>query len=176
MLARVMIVAMALLGLSQHAFAGCTCSRPGGECGRGWSSGQVIFLGKVTANIATEAPVVEDSEETSAEVLFPGAVQNLPMNHEVHFSIAESFRGEGQLGQEIVVHTGVDERGRVHGCVGRGCPGAERARIASGHRGDKTDEEERSRHSHRQVLCRLRSEGSRVERFGDHLRVRAAAA
>src|SRR5260370_40087479 len=111
MLARVMSVAMALLGLGQHAFAGSTCSLPGGECGRGWSSGQVIFLGKATADIATEAPVVEDSEETSAEVLFPGAVENLPMNHEVHFSITESFRGEGQLGQEIVVHTGVDERG-----------------------------------------------------------------
>jgi len=111
MLARVTIVAMTLLGLGQHTFAGCTCSMPGGECGRGWSSGQVIFLGKVTADIATEAQVVEDSKETSAEVLFPGAVENLPMNHEVHFSIAESFRDEGQLGQEIVVHTGVDERG-----------------------------------------------------------------
>ena len=111
MLVRVMIVAVVLSGLGQHAFAGCTCSTPGGDCGRGWSSGQVIFLGKVTADIATEAPVVEDSEETSAEVLFPGTVEKLPMNHAVHFSIAESFRGEGQLGQEIVVHTGVDERG-----------------------------------------------------------------
>jgi hypothetical protein len=88
---------------------------PGGNCERGWSSGQVIFLGKVTADIATEAPVVEDSEEASAEVLFPGAVEKLPMNHAVHFSIAESFRGEGQLGQEIVVQTGVDERGARDG-------------------------------------------------------------
>lgn len=111
MLVRVMIVAVVLLGLGQHAFAGCTCSMPGGDCGRGWSSGQVIFLGKVTADIATKAPVVEDSEQASAEVWFPGAVEKLPMNHAVHFSIAESFRGEGQLGQEIVVHTGVDERG-----------------------------------------------------------------
>ena len=111
MLARVMIVAMVLLGLGRLAFAGCTCSLPGGECGRGWSSGQVIFLGKVTADIATEAPVAEDSEKESTEVMFPGAVEELPMNHVVHFSIAESFRGEGQLGQEIVVHTGVDERG-----------------------------------------------------------------
>jgi len=112
LLARVMIVAMALLGLGQHAFAGgCTCSIPGGECGRGWSSGQVSFPGKATADIATEAPVVEDSEMTSAEVLFPGAAENLPMNHEVHFSIAESFRADGPTGQEIVVHTGVDERG-----------------------------------------------------------------
>ncbi|MGB7730398.1 MAG: hypothetical protein WBL50_20390 [Candidatus Acidiferrum sp.] len=61
--------------------------------------------------MATEAPVVEDSEEESAEVMFPGALKKLPMNHVVHFSIAESFRGEGQPGQEIVVHTGVDERG-----------------------------------------------------------------
>jgi hypothetical protein len=68
MLVRVMIVAVVLLGLGQHAFAGCTCSMPGGDCGRGWSSGQVIFLGKVTADIATGAPVVEDSEEASAEV------------------------------------------------------------------------------------------------------------
>ena len=106
-----MIVALVLLGLGPHAFAGCTCSMPGGDCERGWSSGQVIFLGKVTADIATEAPVVEDLEEANAEVLFPGAVEKLPMNHAVHFSIAESFRGEGQLGQETVVQTGVDERG-----------------------------------------------------------------
>jgi hypothetical protein len=111
MLARVMIGAMVVLGFGRVVFAGCTCSLPGGECGRGWSSGQVIFLGKVTADIATEAPVVEDSEEESAEVMFPGAVKKLPMNHVVRFSIAESFRGEGQPGQEIVVHTGVDERG-----------------------------------------------------------------
>jgi hypothetical protein len=111
MLARVMIVAMVPLGLGQHAFAGCTCSLPGGECGRGWSSGQVIFLGKVTADIATEAPAVEDSEAERAEAMFPAAAEKLHMNHVVHFSIAESFRGGGQLGQEIVVHTGVDERG-----------------------------------------------------------------
>ena len=115
MLVRVMIVAVALLGLVQHAFAGCACSMPGGDCGQGWSSGQVIFLGKVTADIATEAPVVEDSEEASAEVLFPGAIKELPMNHAVHFSIVERFRGEGQPGQEIVVHTGVDERGPQDG-------------------------------------------------------------
>jgi hypothetical protein len=115
MLARVIIGAMVLLGLGQHAFAGCTCSMPGGGCGRGWNSGQVIFLGKVTADIATEAPVVEDSESQSAEVLFPGSIEKPPMNHTVHFSIAESFRGEGQLGQEIVVHTGVDERGSRDG-------------------------------------------------------------
>jgi len=84
---------------------------PAGNCERGWSLGQVIFLGKVTADIATEAPSVKDSEEASGEVLFPDAVEKLPMNHAVHFSIAESFRGEGQLGQEIVVQTGVDERG-----------------------------------------------------------------
>ncbi len=114
MLIRVMTVAVVLLGLGQHVFAGCTCSGPG-ECGRGWSSGQVIFLGKVTADIATEAPVVKDSEKESADVKFPGVVEELPMNHLVHFSIAESFRGEGQLGQEIVVHTGVDERGPQDG-------------------------------------------------------------
>jgi hypothetical protein len=111
MLVRVMIVAVMLLGLGQHAFAGCTCSMPDGNCERGWSSGEVIFLGKVTADIATEAPLVKDSEEASGEVLFPGAVEKRAMNHAVHFSIAESFRGEGQLGQEIVVQTGVDERG-----------------------------------------------------------------
>jgi hypothetical protein len=68
MLVRVMIVAVVLLGLGQHGFAGCTCSMPGGDCGRGWSSGQVIFLGKVTADIATEAPVVKDSEEERADM------------------------------------------------------------------------------------------------------------
>jgi hypothetical protein len=61
MLARVMIGAMVVLGFGQVVFAGCTCSMPGG-CGRGWSSGQVIFLGKVTADMETEAPGVKDSE------------------------------------------------------------------------------------------------------------------
>ena len=37
------------------------------------------------------------------------------MNHEMHFTIAESFRGEGQPGQEIVVHTGVNDRGPQDG-------------------------------------------------------------
>jgi hypothetical protein len=114
-MARVMIVAMVLLGLGQHAVAGCTCGLPGGGCGRGWSSGQVIFLGKVTADIATEAPMAEDIETGRAEALFPGSVEKPSMNHAVHFSVSESFRGEGQLGQEIVVHTGVDERGRNDG-------------------------------------------------------------
>jgi hypothetical protein len=114
-MARVMIVAMALLGFGQHAFAGCTCSLPGGECGRGWSAGQVIFLGKVTADIATEAPMLEESETDRVEALLPGSIEKPLMNHAVHFSISESFRGEGQLGQEIVVHTGVDERGRRDG-------------------------------------------------------------
>lgn len=111
MLARVVIGAMVVLGLGQVVFAGCTCSMPGAGCGRGWSSGQVIFLGKVTANIETEAPVVEDSGAEGSEVFLPGSTKTLPMNHAVHFSIAESFRGEGQPGREIVVHTGVDERG-----------------------------------------------------------------
>ena len=56
MLARVMIGALVVLGFAQDVFAGCTCSMPGGGCGQGWSSGQVIFLGKVTADIATEVP------------------------------------------------------------------------------------------------------------------------
>jgi hypothetical protein len=114
-MARAMIVAIVLLGLGQYAFAGCTCSLPGGGCGRGWSSGQVIFLGKVTADIATEAPMVEDFETERAEALFPGSIEKPSMNHVVHFSISESFRGEGRPGQEIVVHTGVDERGRNDG-------------------------------------------------------------
>ena len=58
MLARVLIGAMVVLGFGTSGFAGCTCSMPGGKCERGWSSGQVIFLGRVTADIATEAPVV----------------------------------------------------------------------------------------------------------------------
>jgi hypothetical protein len=111
MLARVLIGAMAVLGFGTNVFAGCTCSMPGGECERGWSSGQVIFLGKVTADIATEAPVVEDSEAEGSEISLPRSIKERPMNHAVHFLIAESFRGEGQPGQDIVVHTGVDERG-----------------------------------------------------------------
>jgi hypothetical protein len=118
MLVRVMIVAVVLLGLVQHAFAGCTCSMPAGNCERGWSSGQVIFLGKVTADIATAAPLAKDSEEASGQLLFPGAVEKLPMNHAVHFSIAERFRGESQQGQDIVVQTGVDERGPRDGDCG----------------------------------------------------------
>jgi hypothetical protein len=111
MLARVMIGAMVVLGFGQDVFAGCTCSLPGGKCGRGWSSGQVIFLGKVTADIETETPVVEDSQADGSEIFLPGLEKKPSMNHAVHFSIAESFRGESQPGQVIVVHTGVDERG-----------------------------------------------------------------
>jgi len=111
MLARVMIGAMVVLGFGQDVFAGCTCSMPGGGCGRGWSWGQAIFLGKVTADIETEVPVVADSEPDSSEIFLPGSIKKPSMNHAVHFSVAESFRGEGQPGQEIVVHAGVDERG-----------------------------------------------------------------
>jgi hypothetical protein len=110
MLARVMIGALVVLGFGQDVFAGCTCSMPGGGCERGWSSGQVIFLGKVTADIATQAPVVDDSEAEGSEIFLPGSIKNPSMSHAVHFSIAESFRGESQPGQKIVVHTGVDER------------------------------------------------------------------
>jgi len=111
MLARVLIGAMVVLGFGTNVFAGCTCSMPGGDCERGWSSGQVIFLGKVTADIASEAPVVEDSEVEGSEIALPRPVKEPPMNHAVHFLIAESLRGEGQPGQGIVVHTGMDERG-----------------------------------------------------------------
>ena len=111
MLARVLIGAMVVLGFGTSGFAGCTCSMLGGQCERGWSSGQVIFLGKVTADIATEGPVVEDSAAEGSEIFSPRSIKELPMNHTVHFLIAESFRDEGQPGQDIVVHTGVDERG-----------------------------------------------------------------
>jgi hypothetical protein len=111
MLARVLIGAMVVLGFGTRMFAGCTCSMPGGECERAWSSGQVIFLGKVTADIATKAPVVEDSAVEGSEMSLPRSLKEPPMNHAVHFLIAESFRGEGQPGQDIIVHTGVDERG-----------------------------------------------------------------
>jgi hypothetical protein len=111
MLARVLIGAMVALWFGTNVFAGCTCSMPGGECERGWSSGQVIFHGKVTADIATEAQVVEDSAEESSERFSPRSIKEPPMNHAVHFLISESFRGAGQPGQDIVVHTGVDERG-----------------------------------------------------------------
>ena len=114
MLARVMIGMMLTLGFGQGVFGGCTCSSPGGRCGHGWNSGQVIFLGKVTADIATKAPVVQDSETDGSEQ-FPGSIQKPLMNHTVHFLIAENFRGDGQPGQEIVVHTGVDERGARDG-------------------------------------------------------------
>ncbi len=106
-----LIGTMVVLGFGQDVFAGCTCSLPGGKCGRGWSSGQVIFLGKVTADIETEAPVVRDSGAEGSEIFPPGSIKEPPRNHAVHFFIAESFRGEGQPGQDIVVHTGVDERG-----------------------------------------------------------------
>lgn len=117
MLTRVMIGAMVVLGFGQGVFAGCTCSSPGGNCGKGWNSGQVIFLGKVTTDVATEAPDVKDSETDNAEK-FPGAIKKPLMYHTVHFLIAENFRGDSQPGKEIVVHTGVDERGRRDGDCG----------------------------------------------------------
>jgi hypothetical protein len=122
MLVRLMIGAMVVLGFGQQVFAGCTCSTPGGGCGRGWNSGQVIFLGKVTADIQTEAPMADDSavedsgvEDPQMQILLRYVRKKPPMNHMVHFSIAESLRGEGQPGQEIVVRTGVDERGPQDG-------------------------------------------------------------
>jgi hypothetical protein len=127
MLVRLMIAAMVVLGFGQHVFAGCACSRPGGGCGRGWDSGEVIFLGKVTADIQTEAPMADDSAVEDSGVEYSGVdpqiqillqsviIKKPPMNHVVHFSIAESLRGEGQPGQEIVVRTGMDERGPQDG-------------------------------------------------------------
>jgi len=122
MLVRLMIGAMLTLGFGQNVIAGCTCSMPRGGCGRGWNSGQVIFLGKVTRDIQTEALMADDSGEDYSGVKDPQVrtlLQHLrkkpPMNHVVHFSIAESLRGEGQPGQEIVVRTGVDERGPQDG-------------------------------------------------------------
>ncbi|HSZ01625.1 MAG TPA: hypothetical protein VK788_19150 [Terriglobales bacterium] len=122
MLVRLMIGAMLTLGFGQNVIAGCTCSMPRGGCGRGWNSGQVIFLGKVTRDIQTEAPMADDSGEDYSGVKDPQVrtlLQRLrkkpPMNHVVYFSIAESLRGEGQPGQEIVVRTGVDERGPQDG-------------------------------------------------------------
>ena len=114
MLAQVMIGAIVVLGFAQSVLAGCTCQGPG-TCGLSWSSGQVIFLGKVTADFASEAKVVDDPEAEDSDLYVPGSIKRPLMNHEVHFSIAESFRGDGQPGQEIVVHTGVDERGSRDG-------------------------------------------------------------
>ena len=99
MLARVMASTMVVLGLGQGVFAGCTCSMPAGGCGRGWNSGQVIFLGKVTADIETERRSAEGSDAESNEVFLQGSGTTRLVNREVHFTIAESFRGEGQPGQ-----------------------------------------------------------------------------
>lgn len=115
MLARLMTCALLVLGFGQNLFAGCACSAPGGECGRGWNAGQVIFLGKVTADTATEAPI-EDFTTGDSGVTYPPTssqyfIKKPPMNHVVHFSIAEGFRGEIQAGQDVIVHTGMDERG-----------------------------------------------------------------
>lgn len=115
MLVRVIISAILVLGLGQRVFAGCTCSMPGGGCGRGWHSGQVIFLGTVTADIETKVPATGDAETESSEVFLPSPAKTTSMSHAVHFSIVESFRGEGQPGQEIVVQTRVDERGPQDG-------------------------------------------------------------
>jgi len=109
MLARVMVSAMVALALGQGVFAGCTCSMPAGGCGRGWNSGHVIFLGKVTADIETEGRSTEGPDAESAKVFLQGSGKTPLMNHEVHFTIAESFRGEGQPGQEIVVHSRMSE-------------------------------------------------------------------
>jgi hypothetical protein len=67
MLARLIVSAMVAFAFGQQVFAGgCTCSMPGGTCGQSWSTGQVIFLGKVIADITTEVPAVEDSEPASS--------------------------------------------------------------------------------------------------------------
>jgi hypothetical protein len=85
------------------ALAGCLV----GGCGRGWSSWQVIFLGKVTADTETEAPVAEDSGAEGSEVFLQGSMKTPPMNHAVHFSITESFRGEGQPWMSAARVTGI---------------------------------------------------------------------
>lgn len=119
MLLRLMVVAMLVLGFGQNLFAGCACSGPGRRCEQAWNLGQVIFLGKVTADIETEAPVEDSAKDDSGvegpPILLQHLRKNTPMNHVVQFSIAESFRGEIQPGQEVVVHTGMDERGPQDG-------------------------------------------------------------
>jgi hypothetical protein len=94
MLTRLSVASVIVLAIFQSAAWSCTCSFSRWGCNRNWIQGDVIFLGKVTANIDLEPPAAD------------GVPRNLSTDHEVHFSIADSFRGGDQVGQEIVVHTG----------------------------------------------------------------------
>jgi hypothetical protein len=89
MLTWMMIAAMAVLSVGASVAQACQC--PGIHnyrwgCSRDWSQGDVVFLGKVTANV----------EEQTAQG-FGGVA--------AHFSVTEGFRGDEQAGEDVVVHT-----------------------------------------------------------------------
>ena len=71
----------------------CTCVRSPSACDTTWKSGEVVFLGTVTAKVPIANRVREGEYRP-------------PKGNEFHFSKVETFRGQIAKGEEIVVQTG----------------------------------------------------------------------
>ena len=87
------LVAILLVLLMPPAVSACTCVGESSTCDTNWKSGEVVFLGTVTAMVP------KDTRFKVGEVEYSSARRN-----EVHFSITESFRGD--MYDEVVIHTG----------------------------------------------------------------------
>jgi hypothetical protein len=94
---RIFTIVLLLLIFSPTGAYACTCAsgffgfRQG--CDRSWSSGQVIFVGKVTAKLDLAPPSDQGFRDLSA-------------GYAVHFSVTDNFREGNEPGSEMVVYTG----------------------------------------------------------------------
>ena len=97
MLRRLFVTTAVVLGFAPSAVQACSCVLVSNSCGvsKAFSAGGVIFLGQVVSKIKVQEPAS-----------FGNRAAMVP-RYAVHFTVKENFHGASDLGQEIVVHTGL---------------------------------------------------------------------
>jgi hypothetical protein len=86
------LAALSLIVLTPSLVEACSCLSSNATCDQTWKSGEVIFLGKVTAKTPVDPPAREKRP------VWPRLG--------FRFSVTESFRGPAIPGKDIVVYTG----------------------------------------------------------------------
>src|SRR5439155_1512496 len=97
MLRRLFVTTAVVLGFAPSAVQACSCVLVSNSCGvsKAFSAGGVIFLGQVVFKIKVQEP----ASLGNRAAMVP--------RYAVHFTVKENFHGASDLGQEIVVHTGL---------------------------------------------------------------------
>ena len=97
MLCRLFVTAAVALCFAPSAVQACSCVLVSNSCGvsKAFSPGGVIFLGHVVSKVKVQEPASFGNRTATV------------WRYAVHFMPTENFHGASDLGQKIVVHTGL---------------------------------------------------------------------